>query len=93
MVLLSLLTGIILLIVAGVTRVSMLSGVGVLLFFCIAAIICVLCGLGMLIKLLGKGVFSLLKCVIFLILMLVPAINIIALIALCIICIRSLRNN
>ena len=75
MVLLSLLTGIILLIVAGVTIVSML------------------CGLGMLIKLLGKGVFSLLKCVIFLILMLVPAVNIIALIALCIICIRSLRNN
>ena len=93
MVLLSLLTGIILLIVAGVTIVSMLSDVGVLLFFCIAAIICVLCGLGMLINLLGKGAFSLLKCVIFLILMLVPAINIIALIALCIICIRSLRNN
>ena len=46
MVLLSLLTGIILLIVAGVTIVSMFSGVGVLLFFCIAAIICVLCGLG-----------------------------------------------
>ena len=47
----------------------------------------------LLITLLGKGVFSLLKCVGFLVLMLVPAVNIIALIALGVIAYKSLKNS
>ena len=92
MCLLSLITAVIILIAAGVTVVSALSGVGVLLFFCIAAIVCVLCGVGLLIKLLGKGVFSLLKCVVFLGLMLIPAVNLIALIILTVITVKALKN-
>lgn len=92
MYLLSLITAVIILIAAGVTVVSALSGVGVLLFFCIAAIVCVLCGVGLLIKLLGKGVFSLLKCVVFLGLMLIPAVNVIALAVLAVITVKALKN-
>ena len=92
MYLLSLITAVIILIATGVTVVSALSGVGVLLFFCIAAIVCVLCGVGLLIKLLGKGVFSLLKCVVFLGLMLIPAVNLIALIILTVITVKALKN-
>lgn len=92
MCLLSLITAVIILIAAGVTVVSALSGVGVLLFFCIAAIVCVLCGVGLLIKLLGKGVFSLLKCVVFLGLMLIPAVNVIALAVLAVITVKALKN-
>ncbi len=92
MYLFSLLAGIILLIAAGLTVVSALSGVGLLLFLCIAAVICVLCGVGLLIKFLGKGIFSLLKCVVILGLMLVPAVNIIALIILAVIAVRSLKD-
>ena len=92
MCLLSLITAVIILIAVGVTVVSALSGVGVLLFFCIAAIVCVLCGVGLLIKLLGKGVFSLLKCVVFLGLMLIPAVNVIALAVLAVITVKALKN-
>ncbi len=82
-----------LLIIAGITVVSLFSGVGVLLFFCIAAIVCIIGGVWLLITLLGKGIFSLLKCVGFLVLMLIPAVNIVALIALGVIAYKSLKNS
>lgn len=82
-----------LLIIAGITVFSLFSGVGILLFMCIAAIICIIAGVWLLISLLGKGVFSLLKCVVVLFLMLVPAVNIIALIVLAVIACKSLKSE
>ncbi|MBQ5334010.1 MAG: hypothetical protein J6K92_12255 [Oscillospiraceae bacterium] len=93
MMILTLITLVSLLIIAGITVLSLFSGVGVLLFMCIAAIVCIIAGVWLLLSLLGKGIFSLLKCVVFLVLMLIPAVNIIALIALIVISYRSLKNS
>jgi hypothetical protein len=82
-----------LLVIAGITAASLFSGLGLMLFLCIAAIVCVIGGVWLLISLLGKGIFSLLKCVGYLVLMLIPAVNIIALIILAVIAYKSLRNE
>ena len=93
MMILTLISLIALLVIAGITVFSLFSGVGILLFMCIAAIVCIIAGVWLLVSLLGKGVFSLLKCVVFLSLMLIPAVNIIALIALGIIAYKSLKTE
>lgn len=80
-------------VLAGVTAVSLLSGVGLLLAVCLKSIFCVIAGAGMLIKLLGKGIFSLLKCVVFLGLMVIPAVNVIALIIAAVCLIKAMKNE
>ena len=82
-----------LLFVAGFTVFSLFSGVGALLFACIAAIVCILAGVWLLASLLAKGIFNLFKSVVFLCLMVVPIVNIIALIALVVITCRSLKES
>ena len=93
MMILTLISLISILVIAGITVFSLFSGVGILLFMCIAAIVCIIAGVWLLVSLLAKGVFSLLKCVGFLFLMLIPAVNIIALIALGIIAYKSLKTE
>lgn len=82
-----------LLFVAGFTVFSLFSGVGAMLFACIAAIVCILAGVWLLASLLAKGIFNLFKSVVFLCLMVVPIVNIIALIALVVITCRSLKES
>ncbi|MDE6592289.1 MAG: hypothetical protein K2K57_04400 [Oscillospiraceae bacterium] len=61
------------------TVASALAGVGLLVIFSVTGTLCVIAGSGLLLKLLAKGVFSLLKCVVLLIVLLIPTVNIIAL--------------
>ena len=90
---LTLITLVSLLIIAGITVFSLFSGVGVLLFMCIAAIVCIVSGVWILLSLLSEGIFSLFKSVVYLCLMIVPFVNIAALIALAVISYRSLKKS
>ncbi len=58
---------------------AVMLGVGLLPMLCLGAAGCVIVGVFALIKLLAKGVFSLLKCVVLMCLMVVPVVNIVAL--------------
>ncbi len=93
MYLLSLFALIAVLAAGAVTVLSVMSGVGVFVFFCIAAILCVVAGVGLLLKLLSKGIFSLFKCVVFLGLMLVPIVNIIALCVISVTAYKALSDS
>ena len=61
------------------TVASALAGVWLLVIFSVTGAFCIIAGAGLLLKLLTKGVFSLLKCVVLLVSLLIPTVNIIAL--------------
>lgn len=64
-----------------IALIGFVSGTGALIAMCVSAAVCILCGAGLLIKLLVKGVFSLLKCVLIVPLLMIPVINIFVLAA------------
>lgn len=71
---------------------SALSGVGVMVMFSLGAVVCIIVGAGLMLRLLAKGVFSLLKCVVMLAALLIPTVNVIALAVIVYAFFRSVRK-
>ncbi|MBQ8567646.1 MAG: hypothetical protein IJ446_00320 [Oscillospiraceae bacterium] len=78
MIFLTLMTVAFIVVFAGTAVIAALSGAGIVVMFSILAAVCVLLGVGLLVKLLAKGIFSLVRCLIFLVLLAVPVVNVIA---------------
>lgn len=92
MYMLTLLSLISLIAVIGLTVASVFAGAGLFTFLCISVIICIIAGAFLLVKLLLKGVFSLLKCVILLGTMLIPVVNVAVLTIIAVCAVKSLLN-
>ena len=60
--------------------------------FSLGAVVCIIMGAGLMLRLLAKGVFSLLKCVVMLAALLIPAVNVIALAVIVYAFFRSVRK-
>lgn len=93
MCIISLCSLIFLVITAIVAAIGFFSGLTVLVGICLLAALCILCGAGLLIKLLAKGAFSLLKCVTLVILLAVPVINVFALAVICIAAVKMISSS